>query len=288
MAYKEIYSIPNSLDKSMLDQEVALSKSAHVKPFAIKVVLFYLVSLLALFWVVSSTFIRDADFAFIVLVVLWWLLATLYFGQYSKTKEMRFSMVPALLSYLPKSSRRVMTRRASNASGFYSIAGVKRVDDDGHVRFSDGTVGQAYSVVGSASVLVFEADKRAILNRVDSFCRKIEQTAEYIWLTTKEPQRVDRALANLERRNLALEIRDPELFALLDEQASILVDYVGTRFNSIHQYLIIKADNEEALRRGHALLQAEVEDSSLMIKSCTVLDGPGFLEMGRTLFSNAA
>ncbi|MDP9903210.1 hypothetical protein [Arthrobacter bambusae] len=288
MAYKGSYSIPNSLDKSMLDQEIALSKSAHVQPFPIKVVLFYLASLLILFWVVSSTFIRDSSLTIIVLLVMWWLLATVYFGRYSKTKELRFSGIPALLSYLPRVSRRVLTRRSSNASGFYSIAGVKDVDDDGRVAFSDGTVGRAYLVVGSASVLVFEADKRAIVNRVDSFYRKVEHSVEFICLTTKEPQRVDRALANLERRNLVLEVRDPELFALLDEQAEILVEHVGTRFSSIHQYLVIKADNDEALRRGHALLQAEVEDSSLMIKSCMVLDRPGFLEMGKTLFSNAS
>jgi len=287
MAYKESYSIRNSLDKSMLDQEIALSKSAHVRPFPIKVVLFYLASMLILFWVISSTFIRDSSLTVIVLLVVWWVLATLYFGRYSKTKELRFSGVPALLSYLPKVSRRVLTRRSSNASAFYSVAGVKDVDGDGRVVFSDGTVGQAYLVVGSASVLVFEADKRAIVNRVDSFYRKIEQSVELIWLTTKEPQRVDRALANLERRNLALEVRDPELFALLDEQADILVNHVGTRFNSIHQYLVIKAENDEALRRAHALLQSEVADSSLMVKSCTVLDRSGFLEVGKKLFSNA-
>jgi len=125
------------------------------------------------------------------------------------------------------------------------------------------------------------------LNRVDAYYRKIDQSYELIWLTTKEPQRVERALAQLERRNLALEVRDPDLFALLDEQASILTEYVGSRFNSIHQYLIIKADNEEALRRGHALLQSEVEESHLMIKACVQLDRNGFLDMSRAVFSLA-
>lgn len=285
---KPFYKIPNSLDKSMLDQEISLSKSAHMPTVPLKVITFYLGSLLGLFWVVSSTFVNTAGLGLIVIFVIWWVLATVYFGSYSKTKELRLMAVPALLQYIPKASRKILTRRASNASGFYGISGVKRVDEDGHVTFLDGTVGRAYLVVGSASALVFEADMHQILNRVDAFYRKVDTTSEYLWITTKEPQRVFRQLANQERRNLRLEVRDPELFALLDEQASILRDHVGSEYHSIHQYLVVKAVTEEALLRSHALLESEVRDSSLMIKTCTSLDGEGFTEMSRAIYANAA
>ena len=288
MAFKTSYKIPNSLDKSFLNEEIKLIRSAHAKPLPLKVILFYMVSLLVLFWACSSTFIAKADFGWIALFAVWWILATIYFGRYSKTKELRITGIPALLNYLPKSQRKVLTRRTSNASAFYSIAGIKGITDDGRVSFADGTVGQAYIVVGSASILVFEADKKAIINRVDSFYRKIETTSQFIWITTKEPQRVYRQLANLERRNLALKIREPELFALLEEDTSILTEYVGSRFNSIHQYLLIKADNDEALMRAHSLLQAEVQDSSLMIKNCTLLDGDGSKEVLRGIYAYQA
>ncbi|HEU5223063.1 MAG TPA: hypothetical protein VFU07_05205 [Candidatus Lumbricidophila sp.] len=288
MAYKGSYKIPNSLDKSLLDHEIPFGKGGAVKVIPLKVVLFYVGSVMSLFWVISCTFVKTANGGVIFGLIVWWILATIYFGQFSKTKEMKFMGVPALLNYLPKSSRKVMTRSSSNASGFYSITGIKEVEPDGHVKFADGTVGRAYLVVGSASVLVFEQDKQAMVNRVEAFYRKADTTTEFIWITTKEPQRVYRQLANLERKNLALEIREPELFALLDEQTHILTDYVGSRFNSIHQYLVLKSDNEEALRVAEALLHAEVRESSLMIKNCTALGGDEFTEMARALYANAA
>jgi hypothetical protein len=284
---KSHYKIPNSLDRSLLDQEISLSKGGAVRPIPLKVILFYLCSLLGLFWVISSTFVKNANAGLIFLFVVWWVAATVYFSVYSKTKELRAMGVPALLNYMPKASRKVMTRSTSNASEFYGIAGVRRVDHDGRIEFLDGTVGQSYLVVGSASILVFEADMRAMLDRVDSFYRKIDTSAEFIWLTMKEPQQVLTQLANMERRNLDLEVRDPELFALMDEQASILTDYVGKRFSSIHQYLIIKADNDEALRRNQSLLYAEVQDSGLMVKTCAALDGPAFTTMMRKIYASA-
>ena len=244
-----------------------------------KVLLFWAASILSLFWVVSSTFVATADWWIIALVVIWWLVATAFLGQYSKTKEMKYMSVPALLAYVPTAGRRVLTRKSTNPSAFYSVVGIDNIDESGLIKYADGTYGQGYLVVGSASILLFEEDRKAILNRVDSFWRKVDPTCEYTFVTTKEPQRVYHQIANLERRNLALEVRDPELKELMDEQYDILHDYVGNQFKSIHQYLLLKADNLEALRRAHTILQSEVESSALMIKGCTMLNGADVTEM---------
>lgn len=283
---KSVYKVPASLDRSFLDHEIVLSGGGfQMKPLPMKVLLFWVTSVLLLFWVVTSTFVKGADWYQVALVIIWWLVATAFFGQYSKTKEMKFSSIPAFLNYAPRSSRMVVTRRNANPSPFYSIVTIDDVDETGFVTWADGTVGQAYLVVGSASVLVFDQDKKAILDRVDAFYRKIDTSVEYIWLTTKEPQRVHRQLANLERCNQNLHVRDPELFELLDERYSILTDYVGGQFNSIHQYLVIKADNLEALRRAHTLLQAEVVGSSLMVKGCSMLDRSDLFDMLRVFYT---
>ncbi|MEV6821169.1 hypothetical protein AB0M72_20695 [Nocardiopsis dassonvillei] len=285
---KSVFKIPTSLDRSFLDHEIALAGGGwQMRPLPMKVILFWAGSLMLLFWVTTSTFVSSADWWLILLVVVWWLATTAFFGQYSKTKEMRFASLPALLEYLPRPARRVITRRGSNPSGFYSVLGVKSVDETGYIEWLDGSVGQAYLVVGSASVLVFDEDKKAILNRVDAFWRKVDTNAEFIWITTKEPQRVYRQLGNLELLNRNLEIRDPELFDLLDERYSILKDYVGGQFTSIHQYLVIKGDNLEALRRAHALVRAEAEGSSLMIKQAVMLDANDLYDMLRTVYTAA-
>lgn len=285
---KSIYKVPASLARSFLDHEIALSGGGwQVKPLPMKVILFWVVSIFTMFWMLTSSFIKHADWWLLTLIVIWWLVTTGFLGSYSKTKELKISSVQALVNYVPPSARRVTTRKSSDPSGLYSIAGIDQVDDSGFITWGDGSVGQAYLVVGSASVLVFAQDKTSILDRVDAFYRKVDTTAEFIWLTTKESQRVYRQLGNLEKRNLALQVRDPELFELMEEQHSILKDYVGGSFNSIHQYLVVKADNLEALRRAHTVVRAEAEESSLMIKQLTMLDEGDSLEMFQTVYAGS-
>lgn len=270
MAAKDIYKIPVSLDRTILDQELTLSKNGFTLP--IKVLLVWVCSILGLYWIVQNTFIKDSGIFYITSFSILWLVGTAFLGKYNKTKELSFRKVIVFFNYISKQSRLVFTRRTSNPSAFFTIADITSIDKDGLITWSDGTVGQAYRVVGSASILVFEDDKTAILNRVDAFYRKIDSLVEFVQITTKEPQQVYSQLAHLDDMNLALEDRDPELLFLMKEQFSILRDYVGSKFMSIHQYMVIKADNLEALRRAHNIFVAEAEESSLMLKQVSMLN----------------
>jgi hypothetical protein len=151
-------------------------------------------------------------------------------------------------------------------------------------------VGQAYAVVGSASCLLFDQDRDAILNRNDRFYRKLEPGVEWVFITTKEPQRVHTQIATLEKRNrrLSPDARDPELVALMDEQYQSLKSYVGASFFSIHQYLILIARNEEDLRKAHNLLDAEAGDSSLMFKEVTMLTYDETIDLLATHYGSVA
>lgn len=269
---KEHYKIPAALNRSFLDHEIRMSVSGMNVSTPMKKVLFILGSLLALIWAITNTFLGDGGFGLAVLVIVWWLVATFYLARVTKTRELQIRRVSVLMAYLPRSARRIFTRKSSSPSCFAHITGIDTISDSGIIRFNDGGVGRLYLVVGSASVLLFEEDRNAILDRVDSFWRKMDQNVEIAFLTTQEPQRIISQVAELERRNRVLRDRDPDLLELLDEQFDILVDYVGGRFSSIHQYLLVRGDNLEAFRRGANLLQAEVEGSPLMIKECVQLD----------------
>lgn len=287
---KSNYKIPGSLDQSFLDHEIDLSGGGtNFGMLSLKVILFWVCSILLLFWVVSSTFVASSAWWMIALVIIWWLAATAFFGRTGGTKgtkEMVFMRLPALINYIPAAARTVYTRTSSKPGPFYSIVRMKDLDETGFIEWSDGTVGQAYMVVGSASVLVFEEDKAAMIARVDQFWRKAEPDCEFIQITTKEPQRVYRQLAHQERINQALEVRDPELVGLINERTEVLRGYVGSSFNSIHQYLVVKADNREALQRAHSMLESEVEQSSLMIKQATMLDDEDAYDMFGVIYTS--
>lgn len=283
---KERYIVPVSLDRTILDHELTLSSNAmRLKPLPMKVIFAYIGSITMLMWLLTGTPLKGASFGYLVLISVWWIAATAYFAAYSKTKEMRGEMIMALIDYLPKAARKVLTRSDSSPGQFHSIVGIKDVDEKtGFITYADGMVGQAYAVVGSASCLLFDQDRDAILNRNDRFYRKLEPGVEWVFITTKEPQRVHTQIATLEKRNrrLSPKARDPELVALMDEQYQSLKSYVGASFFSIHQYLILIARNEEDLRKAHNLLDSEAGDSSLMFKEVTMLTYDETMDLLRT------
>lgn len=270
---KPTYAVPASIDRSFLDHEITLSGGGiNFRPSPIKQLLFFAAGLLVILWMVSQSWISKAGLGLQIVFVIWALIAVVYLGGLTKTRELRIKTVPALLAYVPKEARHVITRRTANPSAFYSITGIDDIEYDGRIHFADGSLGQSYLVVGSASYLLFDQDRIDILNRVDAFWRKVEPTAEFIVTTTKEPQRIYHQISSLERRNLTLEHRDPDLLELQNEQYDILTQFVGGKFTSIHQYIVLKAKSLDALRRAHNVLQAEVEGSSLMVKEATMLD----------------
>lgn len=269
---KRSYRIPVGINRSYLDHEMSIGRGDVIPPITLGQLGFMIAGFFVVVWVVMASPLSAASFGWKALFVVWGALTVLYLGSPTRTKELKIANVLPLLSYLPASARKVMTRRSSDPSHFGQIVGIEKIAEDGRITFADGSVGQTYTIVGSASYLLFDQDREDILDHVDAFWRKVDTNCEWIWITTKEPQRVDYQVATLEQRNLALEVRDPDLVALLQEQYDILAEHVGGRYSSIHQRLILKGKNPDALRRGHLILQAEVEGSALMMKEATMLD----------------
>ncbi len=93
-----------------------------------------------------------------------------------------------------------------------------------------------------------------------------------------------RQIAAMKRRYDRLEVRDPELLDLADQEFRILKNEVGGEFRSVHQYMIIKGDNREALTIGKNTLQSEVENSARMIKQCVALYERDIDELLQTVY----
>lgn len=269
---KSAYKIPYGLNTSYGDMEISIKSgdaAMSSKPLPIKILLAYLMSLVCCVWVMTQTIISSGSLPQLICFVICWVLLTLVLFKQDATGRMQAELILTLLNYIPKKARQVITRNSANALPFYQIAGIDRIDKkSGLVVYTDGTYGYWYRVVGSASVLLFDADKRAILDRVDGFYQKMNTECEVIFITTKAAQQVYKQVANLKRRYDRLEVRDPELLELADEQFRCLKNYVGKEFKSVHQYLVLKADNKEVLLQSKNILQSEVENSTRMIKRC--------------------
>lgn len=284
---KQVYKIPADLDMSHLDMEISLQSSdgMGLRPIAVKVILFYAASLMFLFFVFQNTFMLGASLGTKVLFAISWILMTHQLGRYTKRQTMQYDMVPSFMRYFPKVNRKIICRRSSLANGFYYLYGIKGIDEKtGEITFIDGTFGFMYRVVGSASRLLFEEDRDAIINRCDNFYRKIGTDAQIITITTKEAQKVYQQVAHLNEQYNNLTIADEDLYHLLDEQYQILSKFIGGGFRSIHQYWILKADNKEALLMARGVLLSEVESSNEMIKRCTRLDSDEIEEVMTSIY----
>ena len=287
MAIKPSYRIPFGLNQSYADMNISLnSKDGTVgKVLPLKVVFTYVGSFLTCFYLMLNTFIGSMSNTLEkVLFVILWIALTITLAKYDTTQRMNAQLVPVALNYLPKKSRHVYTRSTNVATPFFNILGIEEIENDGLIRYIDGTYGYWYRIVGSASVLLFDDDKEAIVTRVDSFYRKWHSDAQISFVTMKEAQKVYNQVASLKRRYDNLRTTNEDLKGLAEEQFNVLKNYVGHEFKSIHQYMLIKADNREAMTVGVNILQTEVENSSLMIKQCVPLEYDDVVDMLKTIY----
>ncbi|MBO5435620.1 hypothetical protein J6A31_07490 [bacterium] len=273
---KTTYKIPASLNENYMSMEIAIQSKDGVglKPLPVRVILVWLFSVLALFYLEfnEASIIIKGGLGIQILFAVTWLAFTYLMASVDKSHRMQIELLPALLKYLQKSNRHVLTRRTSNANPFYGIVGIDSIDkDSGMVTYMDGTYGYWFSVVGTASVLLFPEDRDAILDRVGEFYKKIQPDCEIIYITTKEPQKVTRQIAHLMAQHKHLEFKDPDIDALVKEQYETLTNFVGKEFKSLHQYMVIKGDNREALTNINNTLRNECESSAMMFKQCTAL-----------------
>lgn len=280
---KQIYKIPDNLDKSFGDIEIAIKTDdgVGIKPIPIKVIIAYFVSIILGFWLLSNTFISAGGFFLKFCFVILWILFTVLLVRVDKTKQMGYQLVLAIGEYLPKSARNVITRSSSSAASFSSIAQIDSIDDDtGLIKFTDNTYGYVYSVVGSASILLFDEDRTAIINRVDNFFKKMKNDYELIFITKKEPQKILTQAGYLKQRYDNL--KNEELKALAEMEFKALRNNIG---NSIHQYLILKADSLEGLEIGRNMLLSECENSKMFIKHCSAVFDDDLYGVFKSIFS---
>ena len=99
---------------------------------------------------------------------------------------------------------------------------------------------------------------------------------------------MERQVDSLMRRYANLKTADPELRNLAEEEFRILKDFVGHQFKSIHQYMLVKSKNKEALTVSVSILQSEVENSALMIRQCVPLEKKDVIEMYQSVYKKGA
>lgn len=274
---KESYKIRASLDRSRIDRNISIpiSEDMGVKSLYLGSLLFGIGGVLSLMAIMSYTFMKNASLPVKSFFSVFYLLMVGFCAYYTKFKELSIVQVKDFLEYIPRRSRIVKTGFGGDIKNFASITGITNFDKKtGIVQFYDGGYGVVYSVVGSASRLLFEKDQNLILDAVNNFYTKLPFNVEMITFTTKEAQKVYAQAYYLEERYKKLKAfgGDDELLELLEEEYDILKNHVGKEYTSIHQYVMLRADNASQLKAQLPLFERAMLSSQLVFKSVERLD----------------
>jgi len=275
---KERFKIPATLDVTYFDMEFNLKSKNGVgimKPVSAKVVLFTLLAGFLWFYIVFQTFIGKGGIPLVIGFSVAWICTAVLLIRTDKTNRTGLELTFSMINYLPKSGRFVSVRMSDMVYNLQKVLNVKSVDpEDGRILFLDGQIGHCYHIVGSASALMFKQDKQLILDKVDAFYRKLPVGVEVIYDTVYEGHSVEEQVEGVEQTRKKLNVQSKGLHALLDEQHDILKFAINNNqgLTSLHQYLVVRAPSEAALREFENLLIGDVEGEGLMFRLAKTLN----------------
>lgn len=277
---KKSYKIPTTLDVSYMDMNFNLKSKNGVglqKPVSAKIVVMTLVATFLWFYLVFNSFIKAAGLPIIIGFSLTWAVFSFIMVKEDATGRTGIELVFTMFNYALKSGREMPTRMSDPVGPFRGLFGIDSIDqEDGLIHYTDDDIGHVYHVVGSASSLMFEADKRAILRKVDGFYRKLPVGVEVIYDTIYEGHSVEEQIESCKDDMRNLQSESKGLQALLDERYDILKYAINNNqgLTSLHQYLIVRAKNVDDLREFENLLIGDVENDGLMFRLAKTLTYP--------------
>lgn len=273
------YEVLASLDVSDLDILVPLDfgPDFEFRPISLRLLIFYFSSGFALFYIISHTFIPKGGIISTALFVLLWVILTMLLATPDALGVVNYERLADVASWLSKRARSVACRLSDNAGNFASICAVKKEVTDGVFLSNDGMYQCVFSVVGNASLLLFQSDANAVVDRVDTFwCVVRPDVVDYVFITDKEAQKTYSQIGAYGERMDNLQ--DKCLLDLCEKKIDSLMTDVAYQ-QSIHQYMILRAKSMEELQREFAHLESECATSAMMFSRVTQLFGDDALHV---------
>lgn len=284
---KDYYGIPYALDSSYLDMEITIQNNDGIglRPFPIKNILLVFAAITSCIIMLSKTFIASGSFIQKVIFIAVWSGLCFILLVIGKTKQIGLEKIISLLGYLQPGFRFVSTRTMSPANPFIRICGFTAIDEKGFIHYADGSIGAVFDIVGNASILLFSDHKSAVVDRVDTFYRKMRSKTTYHFITNSEAQNVYMQIAYFAERKKKLTVYDPDLEAMIDTNEHFLAEIIGSSYKSLHQYMIIQASNREEMNAALNIFYDETDNSELMFKFAEQLDLEEVEEFMKNIYS---
>lgn len=104
------------------------------------------------------------------------------------------------------------------------ITGMLEPTDDGYLRFTDGSYGITYRIVGTASVNAFSVDRENSINSFKTFLQNMPKETTLTFITNTGGQKVERQLKHL--------------FELYNKETNVaIIQYISEEIRELARYV---------------------------------------------------
>lgn len=279
------FAVRYSLKLKKVDSRVQLSQNDSLpvvhKPITYRMIGQLMVAFLLGMFLVTSTPInpmRGSWIGFILFICGYVYLLRLLFTRDESLTYGYSYLFKLIFYYLSPYARGFTTMSTDDCKYVYQVFGVKSIDKQGLIHFTDDTCGYLLDIEGYASIMLMRSDELLILDSARTVYYQLQPTININVYTRSRPQDVKTQfdskvtqLQNLKRDN----VRSVGLRNIVKNQAKVLKDVVGKQFSVTSQYILIRGT------------RTDLENT---VQNILSLIGPGdlaFLKRGRILTNEA-
>lgn len=259
---KDVYKIPYTLKVSKLDMPISLrfGMVGPKKPVPFKVLLIIFGTVIL--WFTSIYFMFKSEFGFISMstFTIAYIILSILALKKQPNGLMGYRWFKPTFEYVIKRKDRFIQTRGTAGDREvlklqWSIP-LEEVDEqNGLIHYTNGDVGIVLDVIGNGSRALFTQEKEEIIMAFERVLRQMELNVTLTIESKQSKQDCSEQLANLEE--LRRKNTSPTIDRIISERIDILENEIETKFKSTHQYLHLRAPDEDRLNTTLQLLRQQ-------------------------------
>ena len=259
---KDIYKIPYTLKVSKLDMPISLRVGmvGPKKPVPFKVLL--ILSVTVILWFTIVYFMFKSEFG--LLSIITFTIAYIMFSILALKKQpnglLGYRWFKPTFEYIfRRKDRFIQTRGTASDREVlklqWSIPVEAIEEKSGLTHYTNGDVGVVLDVIGNGSRALFTQEKEEIIMAFDRVLRQLDLNVSLTIESKQSRQDCSEQIANLEE--LRRKNTSPTIDGIISEKLDILENEIQTKFKSTHQYIHLRAPDEDRLNTTLQLLKQQ-------------------------------
>ncbi|MCD8845175.1 hypothetical protein [Staphylococcus gallinarum] len=253
------YKIPPSINLSRWDIPISLKKGSIGPGKPVTYLVIVTATATFLLWMFIFSYMLKNHFG--ILAPIGFTIGFIMFCTISlkrgPTGEMGFHWFKPLYKYWMRyKDRFIQTRGIANSSEVDKLKWqipIESIDEEtGMIEYVNGDLGAMFTIIGNGSRALFVDEKEKIISAFENVLQQIDLGVSITIESKQSRQDCSEQIKNLE--NLKNKNTNPEIDQILSSKIDIMKNDIETKFKSTHQYLYLRAKDEDRLNTAINIL----------------------------------